>query len=172
MSACADLCLDWGHHDHRDAMFDHYRGFALSLYFQIHLSDLATDQFKLILESDNSCAPVGVCRLNNLTCNPFLIRLSLYAGVVRSRWVSWSSKPVVGRVASRGGFDSHPLSPILSKQVTVTFAKRVTVTSDKGIVCLLLKLKFLTAMYPSSSTLKMSHWVTRRNGSRAIVELF
>ena len=47
------------------------------------------------------------------TCNPILIRLSLRVGVVRSRWASWSSKPVVGRVASRGGFDSHPLSPTL-----------------------------------------------------------
>ena len=33
-------------------------------------------------------------------------------GVVKSRWASWSSKPVAGRVAGRGGFDSHPLSPI------------------------------------------------------------
>ncbi len=46
------------------------------------------------------------------SCNPSLLRLSLFVGVVRSRWVSWSSTPVAGRVASRGGFDSHPLSPI------------------------------------------------------------
>ena len=26
-----------------------------------------------------------------------------------SRRASWSSKPVAGRVAGRGGFDSHPL---------------------------------------------------------------
>lgn len=38
----------------------------------------------------------------------------LCMGVVRSRWASWSSKPVAGRVAGRGGFDSHPLSPIVS----------------------------------------------------------
>jgi hypothetical protein len=31
-----------------------------------------------------------------------------------SRWASWSSKPVAGRVAGRGGFDSHPLSPIFT----------------------------------------------------------
>lgn len=37
----------------------------------------------------------------------------LALGVVRSRWASWSSKPVAGRVAGRGGFDSHPLSPNL-----------------------------------------------------------
>jgi hypothetical protein len=35
----------------------------------------------------------------------------MLVGVVRSRWASWSSKPVAGRVAGRGGFDSHPLSP-------------------------------------------------------------
>jgi hypothetical protein len=32
--------------------------------------------------------------------------------VVRSRWASWSSTPVAGRVAGRGGFVSHPL-PLL-----------------------------------------------------------
>ena len=32
-----------------------------------------------------------------------------YVGVVKSRRASWSSKPVAGRVAGRGGFDSHPL---------------------------------------------------------------
>ena len=29
-------------------------------------------------------------------------------GVVGSRWAPRSSKPVAGRVAGRGGFDSHP----------------------------------------------------------------
>lgn len=46
------------------------------------------------------------------SCNPSSLRLSLRAGVVRSRWASWSSKPVAGRVAGRGGFDSHPLPPM------------------------------------------------------------
>jgi hypothetical protein len=32
-------------------------------------------------------------------------------GVVGSRWAPRSSKPVAGRVAGRGGFDSHPLPP-------------------------------------------------------------
>ena len=35
-------------------------------------------------------------------------------GVVKSRRASWSSKPVAGRVAGRGGFDSHPLPLDLS----------------------------------------------------------
>ena len=34
-------------------------------------------------------------------------------GVVGSRWAPRSSKPVAGRVAGRGGFDSHPLPPPL-----------------------------------------------------------
>ena len=46
---------------------------------------------------------------DKLSCNPSCLRLSLHVGVVRSRWASWSSKPVAGRVAGRGGFDSHPL---------------------------------------------------------------
>ena len=48
---------------------------------------------------------------DNAACKASLLRLSLHVGVVRSRWVSWSSKPVAGRVAGRGGFDSHPLPP-------------------------------------------------------------
>jgi hypothetical protein len=32
-------------------------------------------------------------------------------GVVGSRWAPRSSKPVAGRVAGCGGFDSHPLPP-------------------------------------------------------------
>ncbi len=35
-------------------------------------------------------------------------------GVVGSRWAPRSSKPVTGRVAGRGGFDSHPLPPLFS----------------------------------------------------------
>ncbi len=34
-------------------------------------------------------------------------------GVVGSRWAPRSSKPVAGRTAGRGGFDSHPLPPFL-----------------------------------------------------------
>ena len=54
--------------------------------------------------------------LNQLTnANP---TLSLRVGVVRSRWASRSSKSVSGRVASRGGFDSHPFpsNPIPQNQ--------------------------------------------------------
>jgi hypothetical protein len=50
---------------------------------------------------------------DKLACQASPLRLSLHVGVVRSRWASWSSTPVAGRVAGRGGFDSHPLSPIL-----------------------------------------------------------
>ncbi len=35
----------------------------------------------------------------------------LGVGVVESRWAFRSSKPVTGRVAGRGGFDSHPFPP-------------------------------------------------------------
>ena len=124
--------MDWGHHHHRGALFDHRRNFALSLYFQIYSSDLATDQFTLTLDSDSLlseyshfCLAISELmesrdREINLTCNPLLIRLSLYAGVVRSRWVSWSSTPVAGRVASRGGFDSHPLSPTSTQTLKVS----------------------------------------------------
>jgi hypothetical protein len=42
-------------------------------------------------------------------CKSFMPRLCLLPGVVKSRRASWSSKPVAGRVAGRGGFDSHPL---------------------------------------------------------------
>jgi hypothetical protein len=35
-----------------------------------------------------------------------------FTGVVGSRWAPRSSKPVAGRVAGRGGFDSHPLPPL------------------------------------------------------------
>ena len=40
--------------------------------------------------------------------------LSKNMGVVGSRWAPRSSKPVAGRVAGRGGFDSHPLPPYSS----------------------------------------------------------
>jgi hypothetical protein len=46
------------------------------------------------------------------TCQSSSLRLSLHPGVVKSWRASWSSKPVAGRVAGRGGFDSHPLPPI------------------------------------------------------------
>ena len=46
------------------------------------------------------------------TCESPIPRVCLRMGVVRSRWASWSSKPVAGRVAGRGGFDSHPLPPL------------------------------------------------------------
>jgi hypothetical protein len=50
---------------------------------------------------------------DNPACQASPLRLSLHMGVVRSRWASLSSKLVAGRVAGRGGFDSHPLSPII-----------------------------------------------------------
>ncbi len=59
------------------------------------------------------------------TCIPSALRVSLRLGVVRSRWASWSSKPVAGRVAGRGGFDSHPLSPAFGRQ-----------TADHVVCCL------------------------------------
>ena len=66
---------------------------------------------------------------NTAACKGFLLRLSLHMlrmGVVRSRWASWSSKPVAGRVAGRGGFDSHPLSPkFLSKTLKVSMVHGV-----------------------------------------------
>ena len=37
-------------------------------------------------------------------------------GVVGSRWAPRSSKPVAGRVAGRGGFDSHSLPPFISQK--------------------------------------------------------
>ena len=43
--------------------------------------------------------------------------IMLVMGLVRSRWASWSSKPVAGRVASRGGFDSHPLPQVLCRWI-------------------------------------------------------
>ncbi len=49
------------------------------------------------------------------SCNPFLIAVCLTSvGVVESRWAPRSSKPVAGRVAGRGGFDSHPLPPLFT----------------------------------------------------------
>jgi hypothetical protein len=43
---------------------------------------------------------------------PFLSLYSiLAAGVAKFRWASRSSKPVSGRFAGRGGFDSHPFPP-------------------------------------------------------------
>ena len=55
-------------------------------------------------------------------------------GVVRSRWASWSSKPVAGRVAGRGGFDSHPLSPIITKVTLKGFAIDWKVLLQNAIV--------------------------------------
>ena len=46
-------------------------------------------------------------------CKTSPLRLSLSPGVVRSRRASRSSTPVAGRVAGRGGFDPHPLPPVL-----------------------------------------------------------
>lgn len=43
---------------------------------------------------------------NRLTFRALKVILKL--GMVRSWWASRSSTPVSGRVASRGGFDSHP----------------------------------------------------------------
>ena len=57
---------------------------------------------------------------DKLACQASPLRLSLHVGVVRSRWASWSSTPVAGRVAGRGGFDSHPLSPTFGTHVWVT----------------------------------------------------
>ena len=45
------------------------------------------------------------------SCQSRLLRVCLPPGVVRSRRASRSSTPVAGRVASRGGFDPHPLPP-------------------------------------------------------------
>jgi hypothetical protein len=72
------------------------------------------------LISSTTCARFGSSYgfLNptlSLPCASTLHRVSLRAGVVRSRWVSWSSKPVAGRVAGRGGFDSHPLPPMFER---------------------------------------------------------
>ncbi len=39
-----------------------------------------------------------------------------YTGVVGSRWAPRSSKPVAGRAAGRGGFDSHPLPPFYDEE--------------------------------------------------------
>jgi len=39
--------------------------------------------------------------------------ICLDTGVVGSRWAPRSSKPVAGRVAGRGGFDSHALPPCI-----------------------------------------------------------
>ncbi len=41
-------------------------------------------------------------------------------GVVESRWAPRSSKSVAGRVAGRGGFDSHPFPPILMMSLNET----------------------------------------------------
>ena len=51
-----------------------------------------------------------------LPSNP--ARGMLNPGVVESRWVPRSSKPVAGRYAGRGGFDTHPLPPFLLKAKT------------------------------------------------------
>lgn len=47
-----------------------------------------------------------------ISCQTFQLRVSLSAGVVRSRWASRSSTPAAGRNAGRGGFDPHPLPPL------------------------------------------------------------
>src|SRR5215216_5486369 len=83
---------------------------------------ILSPRLRIIRRQFNCGASPRDCRLicyvilahnDKLSCNPFCLRLSLYMGVVRSRWASWSSKPVAGRVAGRGGFDAHPLSPIV-----------------------------------------------------------
>ncbi len=43
--------------------------------------------------------------------NPFPIWYACALGVGEFRWAPRSSKPVTGRSASRGGFDSHPFPP-------------------------------------------------------------
>ncbi len=40
--------------------------------------------------------------------------MPLFKGVVESRWAPRSSKSVAGRNASRGGFDSHSLPPLIN----------------------------------------------------------
>ena len=52
------------------------------------------------------------------SCQSSCLRVSLLAGVVKSRWASRSSTSVTGRVASRGGFDSHALPPKEIKRET------------------------------------------------------
>src|SRR5258706_4066094 len=42
------------------------------------------------------------------TCISLSPRLCLQVGVVRSRWISWSSKPVAGRVLGCGRVHFHP----------------------------------------------------------------
>jgi membrane-associated protease RseP (regulator of RpoE activity) len=46
-------------------------------------------------------------------------------GVVGSRWVPRSSKPVAGRVAGRGGFDSHPFPPYFIEGLRLTIGRNV-----------------------------------------------
>jgi membrane-associated protease RseP (regulator of RpoE activity) len=62
-------------------------------------------------------------------------------GVVRSRWASWSSTPVAGRVAGRGGFVSHPLPPIIWTMDNVTLS---IVHCQKGISMTTIETEILT----------------------------
>ena len=61
-------------------------------------------------------------------------------GVVKSRWASWSSKPVAGRVAGRGGFDSHPLSPILGNRSLTTPVLASGASVDHGSLSMVYRL--------------------------------
>ena len=49
-----------------------------------------------------------------------------YMGVVGSRWAPRSSKPVAGRVAGRGGFDSHPLPPYYYLMIKFEYREPIT----------------------------------------------
>jgi hypothetical protein len=63
---------------------------------------------RLLIDAFRHWTP-GTHKLDSLRLPILQPSIMLVSGVVRSRWASWSSKPVAGRVASRGGFDSHPL---------------------------------------------------------------
>jgi glutaredoxin len=49
------------------------------------------------------------------SCKNGLGGVFLTAGMAESWWAPRSSKPVAGRVAGRGGFDSHPFPPVLNR---------------------------------------------------------
>ena len=60
--------------------------------------------------SESFAAGAGILR--GFFHPPLILCDTIYLGVDKSRWASRSSKPVAGRFAGRGGFDSHPFPPI------------------------------------------------------------